>query len=403
MKKTQIKFLTMAVVGLLLLGTYSCKDDYTEEDALKAQQEVDLAIFIVDNLDAPIVSAKVTVSYGSSTVEATTNDKGLAFFPNVQIGTYAYSVSAENFTTVSSTGSASPSNFRQAQVTVKVILSPLGGETTATIRGNVTFDKDLTNTTEYEPVSGIKVVYAQVSLNSGTKTFSGTTDTNGNYQITVPTNGPNSSTSVTLRWVDFEADQVIAFDRYADDVETTFPKVLPRKETIKTVFSIAQSTNSSPTRFFEGGNQSPLDIRSLYAIAEPAPAGKTTAVISSVSVNANGEVTGISFSNGGDYTGDADSKVNVTITSLDGGSGASISIPLTGNTTTTSASVGYSNNSPTIVPGSGYPTSNYSLNKTGLRYPSSPSTSLNVNPGQFYTINADYGTGYSRPKILVEL
>jgi hypothetical protein len=409
MKKTQIKFLTMAMVGLLLLGTYSCKDEYTEEDALKAQQEIDLTIYVVDNTSSgrnPIANAKVTVSQAGTSTEVTTNDKGVAQFPKIKVGGYTYSVTAENYTSTSGTYEADPGNYRQGQVTQQIILYALAGENTATIRGTVIMEKDLTNGTP-EPVASYKV-YADVSLsNLGTKTFTATTDAQGNYQMVVPTNGANGS-SVSLRFPDFEADQVIAFNKYYDATNAdnffTEPQVLPQKETIKTIFSV--NTGGGINRYFRTSGGSTVtsitnQIRSVYAVAEAPPTGGTRAIIDEVYTNALGEVTGIDFNTGGNYTGDADGKVTVTITSLDGGSGASISIPLTGVTTTGNASTAYNDNSPTIVPGSGYPknSNNFTLNKVNLKDPSG-TTSLYIYAGQFYYANMDFGTGVSRVKEL---
>jgi hypothetical protein len=409
MKKTQlIKFLTLVLIGFVLLGTYSCKDEYTEEDALKSQQEVDLTIYVVNRAAsfAPIKDAKVVVSQGGLTFEGTTNDKGVVSFPKIKVGGFAYSVIAEGFTSANGINQSSPSNYRQGQLTQQVSLYALAGEHLATIQGKAIVEKDLTNLIS-EPAAGVKV-YADVSLYNETSgnfihTVSATTDANGNYSLTVPTNGNNNSTYVAVRFTDFETEQTIAINKYADEEGefTSIPQVLPRVEKIKTLFSV--STSSQLNRWYTGSSSSSANgMRSLYAIAEAPPTGGTQAIIDQVYTNSKGEVTGLHFYNGGNYSGDADGKVSVTIVSLDGGSGASVEIPLSGTITTTSALTAYNNNSSTIVKGSGYPinSENHTLNKTSLRSPSGAS-SLNVYPATIHIANADFGTGIARPKQIV--
>jgi hypothetical protein len=402
MKKTVSKFLSLALVGFLLVGAFSCDDPYTEEDALKAQQEIDLTIYVVDKSlnSKPIANAKVTVSQAGATKDVTTDDKGIAQFPKIKVGSYVYTVTADNYTSQDGTGNASPDNFREGQVTRQVTLYSLTDENSATIQGKVTMEKDLTNLTP-EAAAGIKVFFDIYLNNVGYQTFTATTDAQGAYTIKVPTNGALTSTSVYIRYQDFEADQVIAVNKYADEAGTflSIPQVLPRKETIKTLFS--QNYSGSINMFYTGSSTTAaFGMRSLYATVEAPPAGGTLATIASVETNSLGEVTGVTFNTGGNYTGDADGKVNVTIVSLDGGSGASIQVALAGNASVLNAYSTIANR--TIVKGAGYPANNvnFTLNKVDLRYPSA-ATSLSVSPSNIYYANGDYGTGVARPRLIV--
>src|SRR6185436_9988643 len=100
MKKAQINFLTLGLVGLLLFVTFSCKADFTVEDALNAQQEVDLTIYVIDRSTtdfAPVADASVTVTQGSVTTVVTTDAKGAANFPKIKVGDYVYNVTKADF------------------------------------------------------------------------------------------------------------------------------------------------------------------------------------------------------------------------------------------------------------------------------------------------------------------
>lgn len=377
--------------GTLLIAimafAISCKETFTEEDALKAQQEIDLAIYVVNGSDAasaPIAGATVTVNQNGVSVTGTTDATGAALFPKVKVGDFVYTVTAANFITSTGSASASSFNFRESQKTVRIALISTSDTDVATIKGTILMEKDVTNLFP-EPAASIDVFFT-VDLASGDRTFTTKTDANGNYSIKVPVN--SYDTYVSIRYADFEADQIIAVNRYDD--ESSFPVTLPRKETIKTLFST--NTNGAQNVYFYEG-----DVRSLFAVAEAPPTGGVQAIISSVFTDATGKVTGVSFSNGGNYSGDADGKVNITITSLDGGTGASMVVTLNGNTSVAAAAGTPAN--VVLVSGSGYPinSDNYTLNKIDYRWPNY-TDEVYVSKGQIVIANADFGTGVNRPK-----
>ncbi len=393
MKRT---FNIVAGALLVVLATIviSCKDQFTEQDALNAQQQIDLALYIVNQSDpvqGPINGATVIFSQNGVSKTVTTDATGAALFPKIKVGDFIYSVAATNFISTAGTGSASSTNFREGQMTITVAMISTSDADLATVKGTLTVDTDATNLTR--EVAGAVDVFFDVYLNSGQRTFTIKTDASGNYLMKVPVNS-TSTTTIVVRYGDFETNQTIALNQYGDETGsfTTVPQLLPRKDVVKTLFSM--STDGSqyiniPSAF---------NVRSLYAIVDAAPAAGTLAIINGVTVNSSGQITDVSFLTGGNYTGDADGKVNVTFTSLDGGSGATLQITLGNNSNVQNAYFGLGTGaSKVLVGGSGYPTSNFSLNKISTRTPSAR-TLLTVTKGTITVANGDYGTGIYRPR-----
>ena len=392
MKRT-FNIISGALLIVLTTFVISCKDQFTEQDALNSQQQIDLALYIVNQSDpvqGPITGAVVTFSQNGVSKDVTTDATGAALFPKIKVGDFVYKVVATNFISVSGTGSANSNNLREGQMTISVPMISTSDADLGTIKGTLTMETDVTNLTR-EVAAAIDIFF-DVYLNSGTRTFTTKTDATGNYSIKVPVNA-TSPTYVVLRYGDFETNQTIGLNQYGDETGsfTTFPQLLPRKDVVKTLFSM--STDGEQYRSIPSAN----NVRSLYAIVDAAPAAGTTAVITSVTVNSQGQITDVGFFSGGNYTGDADGKVNVTFTSLDGGSGATLQITLGNNSNAQSAYLGVGTGSKVLVGGSGYPTSNFSLNKTGTRTPSYRSN-LYAQKGTVSIANGDFGTGIYRPK-----
>ena len=228
MKKTKtFRILTFGLSFLLLSGIFSCQDQFSEKDALTAQQEVDLLIYVVDfsttNL-GPVANATVSISQANQSYEVTTDASGIASFPRMIIGDYIYTISATDFTSVTGVGQMNLLKYRQAEVTSTYGVYSLNSPQMATIKGNVIIDTDLTNTTP-EPATNTEV-FVDVFLNVGTMTFVATTDAIGNYSIQVPTDGTNpgaTCTNVRLRYPDLELPQTIAYNKLATD-PSNFPE-----------------------------------------------------------------------------------------------------------------------------------------------------------------------------------
>lgn len=390
-------FTTGLMIGLMTLSI-SCKEQFTEEEALKAQQLVDFALHVYNESSpekAPVSGATVTFIQGGSKMEATSDESGVALFPGVKFGGFVLTIAAENFTSLTYDDEIYSDDFRTTQQTYSIGIYSLADESLATIKGTVRIDTDLTNDTP-ETIEGITLRFRS-NLNYGSKVFMATTDANGNYEVKVPVSQYGSY--VYVQYPDILVGQKIAFNKLASD-PLNFPKVLPKTETIETLFAMYTGGG-----ILNNYNNYPVyGVNPIYAIADPAPTGQTTAVINYVYTNADGEIEDINFSTGGDYTGDADGKVNVTFTSLLGGSGATLEITLGDQTNLSSA---YNENGTAtinLVGGSGYPDDSYSLNRVNYRNPSLNSSNRENNfylyPGTITFNNPDYGTGVSRPNDL---
>jgi hypothetical protein len=186
MKQNKFRFLSIVLSGLMLVAAISCQEQYTEEDALNAQQEIDLTIYVVDASSAdfkPVTGAKVSLIQGEKTVDVTTTETGVANFPKIKVGGYAYKVTADNFATIGGVNSANPTNFRQGQVTQQINMYATSGDNSATIRGTASIEKDVTNANP-EVAANLKI-FVDVFLNSGTQTFTATTDDKGFYEVKV--------------------------------------------------------------------------------------------------------------------------------------------------------------------------------------------------------------------------
>ncbi|MEQ8303583.1 MAG: carboxypeptidase-like regulatory domain-containing protein [Cyclobacteriaceae bacterium] len=392
--KTKFNLITTSfIIGLMALSI-SCKEQFTEEDSLNAQQLVDFAIYVFDQSsadEAPIAGATVTFLQGGGKVEATTDESGFALFPKVKFGGFVYTITAENFTSVTEDDYIDPDNFRQSQETYSVGLYSLNDENLATMKGDVRLETDLTNDAP-EFMEGITLRF-KVYLNNGQKVFLATTDSEGKYEVKLPVNQYGST--VEVQYPDMLINQKIAFNKLSTDPKF-FPEVLPQVAMVETLFAMYTSGG-----ILKNNSNYPItDVAPIYAIAEPAPNGQTTAEIDFVYTD-EGEITDIDFNTGGNYAGDADGKVSITFTSLLGGSGASLVITLGDQTNLSSAYNGNGTASSVLVGGSGYPEQNYFLNRVGYRSPSLNSSnrtnSFYLYPGTITFNNPDYGTGVSRP------
>jgi len=186
-KRTALKVLLACT---MMVGMFTaCDDDFTEEDALKEQQTIDLSIYVVDFFNTkPVDSASVSIVQDGVTVAAATNEKGVATFGDVKIGgNIPVTITKDGFTEVTRLVSVNTGNYRQGQITQTVNVLSLT-ESTATIKGRLTIETNLTND-EVEVVPAGTVVRAVleegVVNNINTIMFTATTDENGYYELTV--------------------------------------------------------------------------------------------------------------------------------------------------------------------------------------------------------------------------
>jgi hypothetical protein len=168
----------------------SCQEDtFTEEDAMKALQEVDLVISVTDvsNFNQVIEAATVRIVIDGIAVEKATDVTGIVTFEDVKIGgDLNVYVSKENYTTTYTDISTTPDDYRQSTVYGTISIYSLADANLATVKGQLTIETDLTNRTK-EVVEGAEVRIYNYSLPNGSpKAFIGISDAEGKYEIKVP-------------------------------------------------------------------------------------------------------------------------------------------------------------------------------------------------------------------------
>jgi hypothetical protein len=267
MKKTIIKLLLVLFPAVLL---FSCKkDDFSEKDALDAQQTVDLAITVVDASSAsePVSGATVKLLKDSTLVSKTTNSNGTVVFTKVKIGDVAVvSVTKDQFTSILTTVSTSPDSYRQTQVSEIIRIYSLSSGKTATIRGRLTMQSDLTDR-DREPAANVIVKVKNLTISSE-MLYTATTDNDGKYSVSVPVSSRGDY--LELYYPEFTANQKLAFvqdDRsiavaerpvlYKSDASTQF--YIPA---IPSVYAtVASPTSSAGTGFALGSKPNRVPLR----------------------------------------------------------------------------------------------------------------------------------------------
>lgn len=194
MKKIMKFALSFAMLGLVFT---SCeKDTFTEEDAMEAQQSIDLVINVLDrsNFNNPLDSAVVLTNVNGESVEAVTDETGSIIIEDVTVGaTISVIVKKNNYLNAFTTVSSTTNNYRQGQITGTVYMYALTGGNVATVKGRLTLESDFTNR-EREGAAGVVVMAKNIYLNDyAEQFFFDSTDAEGNYEIVVPvrTDGSN--------------------------------------------------------------------------------------------------------------------------------------------------------------------------------------------------------------------
>ncbi len=391
MKKTFFLFIILSLSTL-----YSCREEFSQEDALDLLNSVDISVYVYNrSLDysEPVQNARVKITQGNSVYELTSDSNGLVNVEGAEYGKVFISVEADGFTSWYSDVSFYSTGEGQNQQTYSVGIYSLSDESLAKVSGKVLIEKDLTNDTA-EFADGI-TLNLRISLSEGSFEFRAVTDKFGNYEFHVPSE--NRGGYASIRIPDLEINQKIAYHKIASD-SRRFPEVLPTTDLVPTVFS----TN---TGYLRNHNNYPVnEIWPIYAVADPAPDEIYTAVIDEVYSDYQGGINWLSFSYGGYYLGDPDEVVNIHFHSLATGSGATMQVFLTNYYNLRDAVF---NGDYSLVPGSGYPEADqegdsYLLNRTPYREPV-PRTSDNrevslgyLLPGSNTILNIDYGTGVYR-------
>ncbi len=337
MKKRTIYswMLCLSLLGSSVTLT-SCRDEFTEEEVLKEQQTIDLAITVSDKYETKgLAGATVSFFQNGQEMKQTTNDAGVANFADVKIGSdLIITISKEGFATTKQTISTNVETYRQSQVSETVDMYALDGAGTAIIRGKAEIETDVTND-KAEMVPAGTTVEAYYKLNDHSEiSVKGQVDANGMYSLKVP--ATKDGMNYKLRFPALELDQKIA--KNADQGEKkSFPEVLPAIENIKTLFTTSGTGLSVPS------------VGAVYALATPNDTSSTVTKRPAkiwVNVDDNGKVASISFvDRGAGYTG----TVTLDIKSVSGvGSDAIVKVQSAfGELTNT---ITYENR------GSGYPT-----------------------------------------------
>ncbi|MBL6446059.1 DUF3869 domain-containing protein [Fulvivirga sp. 29W222] len=372
MKTTRILSFLLVV---LLAGVFtSCKDDFTEEDALNAQQTVDVSVYVIDYFNTTAVTgATVSIIKDGAAVTAQTNEQGIASFSDVKIGGgLPVTVEKEGFTKVQNLVDVNVNDYRQGHFTTTLGVLSLT-ENTATIKGKLEIESDVTND-ETEVVPEGTEVKAFLNLEGmNTVEFVATTDANGFYELVVP--ATNTGVDYQLKYQTLVLDQKIAKNGNKGDAD--FPATIPSIGNIATTFNPVGSAIEMPS------------VPSLVAtLPAPTDAGGTQAVIVVDFGSMTGDAGIGDFDvevNGTGYT--ASAVLDVTVTSLFGGSGLVA-------TWTVDGSGNVSGNANISDAGSGYPTS-YEANKAGEINPSFDNY-VDIQSGEVRLINGHYGTGTIR-------
>lgn len=372
MKKTRILSFLLVII---LAGVFtSCKDDFTEEDALNAQQTVDVSVYVIDYFNTTAVSgATVSIIKDGAAVTAQTNEQGIASFSDVKIGGgLPVTVEKEGFTKVQDLVDVDVYDYRQGHFTTTLGVLSLT-ENTATIKGKLEIESDVTNE-DTEVVPEGTEVKAYLDLDGmNTVEFVATTDANGNYELVVP--ATNTGVDYRMKYATLTIDQKIAKNGNKGDAD--FPATIPSIANISTTFNPVGSAVDIPS------------VPSIVAtLPAPTEADGTQAEIyvdfGSMTVDGGIDDFDVNVTGTG-YTPGA--ELNVTVTSLFGGSGLVAKWTVDGG--------GFVDGNANITDtGSGYPMT-YEANKAGETDPSFTNY-VDIQTGEIRLINGHYGTGTIR-------
>lgn len=324
MKKVNLVLAVLIVAGLILSINSCTKDDLTEQerlellDSLNNLSIVNYSVTVVSAADngfkksgeatTGLLGATVKVNHGGGVATATTNDFGIAVFSDMRAGSISVSIHLDGFTDVSFLTNLTPEaeleqNYSYASTIVP--LFPTTGEGVATIAGKVTYQSDLTNKTRenvteteimgtlltdaafmntYFPNNAGPGSVIQVNYSSAVMTT--TTDTEGNYSLTVPASV--NGLDIVIDISEFEIDQNIV-------LQTLNGEPVNGIQTIRTIFGNASVT---PTMI-------PVVSGAYVTIGEPTGAVgyySQAAVLGNPVLN-TGVITDISVLNNGEgYT-----------------------------------------------------------------------------------------------------
>lgn len=378
MKKISITLvLSLAIIAFVF---NACQDKFSEEDALEAQQTIDLSVYVFDGYNKDgVKGASVSLIKDGDEKTEKTNELGVATFDEVKIGSnMPVKIKKEGYTSVRKMINISGIDYRQGSYTVDVPVLSLDSNT-ATIKGELDIQTNLTNDSVEAPPEGTQVkAYVDLSnIGSGNLEeieLIAETDQAGKFEFTVPSNS-KEGVDVDFTYSTLTLNQTIAKNR--DKGQPMFPETEPSIAEISTVFNPSGSAVNIPN-----------DVPSVYAIApEPTNDGER-AVIDKYDVDVQDDtISYVAISQVG--TGyNADDTVNIEINSLFDGQGAEVEGITNGNGDLYKADV--------ISGGSGYPEFNFANRVGSSQAPSFNFSISNLKSGEIRAIKGDYGTGTYR-------
>lgn len=250
-------FSVLLTAALFGFGLNSCdKDSFTEEDAMNLQaqlnkqktheqdslnirnQRVTYTVNIVDASTSTLKSGSVVSAISGAVVKLvqdtmiltkTVDASGVASFANLRPGQANVNISLNGYSEVNYTVNISTSSYTGSRMMSNIIpLIPVTGTSTGTIKGKVVYESDLTNLIA-EPAANVKVL-AMVDVNSDALPVLGnngilsisydnlslnaTTDSNGEFTITVPATLRGLDYDITI--ADFTVSQKLLQTTYHD-------------------------------------------------------------------------------------------------------------------------------------------------------------------------------------------
>lgn len=243
--------LTMFLAAILVVGLVftSCKkDDFTEEDAINLLNNLETEDYIAEYtvllVDAAtnneavgyksatavesMEGAGITLTVGDLRITQIADSIGMVTFTNIPAGLAAVNIKKAGYSEVNFVVNLQhgpgldgmPGGVKASNI---IPMIPITGATTATLTGRITYESDLTNTSQ-EVANGVVVLASIVPGSSPTLTSVGseaafekiyygnlnmqdTTNAQGIYTITVPSTADGLQYSITV--LDFEATQTL--------------------------------------------------------------------------------------------------------------------------------------------------------------------------------------------------
>jgi hypothetical protein len=254
MKKFGISALLFSslFVGLSL---NSCKDEFSEEDALNLQNKlnkenglfndslntvnyrVSYTVTVVDASTSTLKSASAASAISTAVVKLiqdttiitrTVDAAGLATFTNLKPGRANVNITLKDYSEVNYAVNLNDNSTEGGRQFSNIIpLIPVAGTGTGVIKGRVTYESDLTNATSEAVPAGTKVLamlntnMANIvgsgngsieSLSYNNLSLSAVTGENGNFSMEVPATIKGLEYNIIVP--DFTADQKILMDSY---------------------------------------------------------------------------------------------------------------------------------------------------------------------------------------------